>query len=89
MKKYVKSKKYSMSKITDKELVCAINNFLKGYKEIMNKDFDIIDVDLNMKENNQLIFEYEENYYINNKFYYYFSCIMISLFDLGVFEIED
>ena len=89
IKKYLTSHKYNYNKIDENKLVNAVDVFLKRYKRILNKDFSIIDVDLNMKDNNIRIFDYEEKYYLNNKFYYYFSCIIISLLDLGLIELTE
>ena len=89
LKKYVKSNRYNADKIDDSKIEMAIKNFIESYRKILNKDFNITDIDLSMSDINKSLFDFEEKYYNTNKFYYYFSCIMISLFDLGVFEIED
>lgn len=86
IKKYLTNNKYNYNKIDENKLINAADVFLKRYRKILNKDFSIIDVDVNMKDNNIGILDYEENYYSKNKFYYYFSCIIISLFDLGLIE---
>ena len=89
IKKYLTSHKYNYNRIDENKLINAVDAFLKRYKTILNKDFSLIDVDVNMKDNNIGIFDYEEKYYIKNKFYYYFSCIIISLLDLGLIELID
>lgn len=89
LKTFLTDNKYHFNKLDKDKLLNATNLFLKRYRNIIRKDFSVIDVDLNMKENNVKIFEYEEEYYLNKKFYYYFSTILISLFDLGILEITE
>lgn len=89
IKKYLTSHKYNCNKIDENKLINAVDVFLKRYHTILNKDFSITDVDTAMKDNNIGIFNYEEKYYSKNKFYYYFSCIIISLLDLGLIELTE
>ncbi len=89
IKRYTKSKKYSFSKVDENKLIHAAQVFLNRYRIITNTNFTLEQLDINMKNNNNIIFEYEEKYNELNKYYYYFSCLVISLFDLGILDIID
>lgn len=89
MKKYLTSKKYHYKKINEEKIINATQVFLKRYEKVLKKEFDIGDIDLNMKDNNLAIFKFEEDYYSKKQFYYYFSTIIIALLDLGFIELTE
>lgn len=60
IKKYVIMNRYNTDKIDETKLNNVVKKFLTRYKIIVNKDFKINDIDLNMKEINKSILDYEE-----------------------------
>lgn len=89
IKTYVTKNEYHFKKINETALICAAETFLNRFEKIMEFKYNQAYVDTKMTEINSTIFQKEEEYYEEHTFYYYFSCILISLFDLGLLELEE
>ncbi len=81
---YQNKDKYNYQEIEEKTLINAVSELINSLNKIGISDYDLD----NFYETNEIIINYEEDYYTKNKKYKLLSLLCISLIDLGLIEIN-
>ncbi len=84
LKQYLHNNNYNHQKITEKTLINAVSELINSLEKIGISDYDLD----NFYETNEIIINYEEDYYTKNNKYKLLSLLCISLIDLGLIEIN-
>lgn len=84
LKQYLHGKQINHQKISDESLMCAVRELWEALYKMQIPDLDLDD----FRKCNRIIFDYEENEMKKSKAYRILSLLCISLFDLGVLDMD-